>query len=162
MGVTYFVACRSCKTFRDLDKFYTILHDVQDRDSALEFAKRIEQDSFRAGLLISFMWAHRGHDCFVNSEFEDDELSLFTEESSDFWHPFQNAPERHGLPETLQKKSKSMIPSQWIVRVRCVVVKEVICENCTKEEARTNPWDHVVCEQEIEQIDWDVTRVEKG
>jgi hypothetical protein len=42
------------------------------------------------------------------------------------------------------------------------VVKEVICEDCTKQEARTNPWDHAVCEEEIEQIDWDVTDVKKG
>jgi len=55
-----------------------------------------------------------------------------------------------------------MTPKQWLVRVRCVVVKEVVCEDCTKEEARSNPWDHAVCEEEIEQIDWDVTEVTKG
>lgn len=51
---------------------------------------------------------------------------------------------------------------QWIVRVRCVVVKEIVCENCTKQEAREYPWAHSVNETELEQIDWDVTEVKKG
>lgn len=59
-------------------------------------------------------------------------------------------------------KGSDAVKGQWLVRVRCVVVKGVVCEDCTKEEARTNPWDHAVCEEEIEQIDWDVTEVKKG
>ena len=52
--------------------------------------------------------------------------------------------------------------NQWIVRVRCVMVKEIVCEDCTKEEARANPWAHAIDETELEQIDWDVTEVKKG
>jgi hypothetical protein len=51
---------------------------------------------------------------------------------------------------------------QWIVRARCVIVKQIVCENCTEEEARDDPWEHAVDETEIEQIDWDVTQVTKG
>ena len=85
MGVEYFVACRQCKVRRDLDKFYTMLTDVPDRVAALEFRDEIARDSFRAGLLVSFMWKHREHDCFVCSEHEDYIWDDFTNEEVNFW-----------------------------------------------------------------------------
>jgi hypothetical protein len=42
------------------------------------------------------------------------------------------------------------------VRVRCVVIKSVICEDCTEEQAWESPFDHAVDEIEIYQSDWDV------
>ena len=35
-----------------------------------------------------------------------------------------------------QKEKKS----SWVVRMRCVVTKEVVCDDCTEEEAKKNPW----------------------
>lgn len=68
MGVIYHVACKQCKVMRDLDKFYTALGNPQSRDEALEFADRIKDDSFRAGLLVSFMGAHMGHECVLSND----------------------------------------------------------------------------------------------
>lgn len=49
----------------------------------------------------------------------------------------------------------------WIVRMRCGVVKEVNCDNCTEEQARTDPWEYVVGDEtEIEQYDWEVMSIE--
>ncbi len=48
----------------------------------------------------------------------------------------------------------------WIVMMQCVVEKEVICDNCTKEEAKEQPWDFAVDEREVDQVDWKVTSVE--
>jgi len=49
--------------------------------------------------------------------------------------------------------------SSWDVRMRCTVTKIVHCEDCTEEEARTDPFEHAVDEQEIEQVDWEVREV---
>lgn len=57
---------------------------------------------------------------------------------------------------------KDTVKQQWLVRMRCVVTKEVTCEDCTEEEARTSPWDHATDELEIDQVDWEVTGVKKG
>jgi len=49
---------------------------------------------------------------------------------------------------------------EWIVRLRCVVTKEIVCRCKTAEEARTNPWDYAEGpEIEVEQMDWEVLRV---
>ena len=85
MGVIYEVVCKQCKVKRDLDKFYTVLGNPQDREEALAFCERIEGDSFRAGLLVGFMGEHMGHECVIlsdsnwNSEYED------YEEDTNFW-----------------------------------------------------------------------------
>lgn len=47
----------------------------------------------------------------------------------------------------------------WIVRMECKVIKDVIVEDCTIEEAWDEPWDHAVDEQEVEQYDWHVRNV---
>ncbi len=51
----------------------------------------------------------------------------------------------------LKPKKKS-----WIVRLRCVVIKEVITPPCTEAEAACSPWDHCEEETEIDQVDWEV------
>jgi len=87
MGVIYHVACKQCKVKRDLDKFYTALGNPQDRDEAVEFSDRIKEDSFRAGLLVSFMGAHMGHNCVLIDDShwsDDDEWDEYTEEDH-FW-----------------------------------------------------------------------------
>jgi len=49
----------------------------------------------------------------------------------------------------------------YLVRMRCVVIKHVYCEDCDEEEARHNPFDHAVDETEVDQVDWEVTSVEE-
>jgi hypothetical protein len=49
--------------------------------------------------------------------------------------------------------------SSWILKMRCVVTKQVICEDCTEEEATEKPWEHATDEVEIEQVDWEVLSV---
>ncbi len=48
----------------------------------------------------------------------------------------------------------------WIVTMRVTVEKLIITDECTEAEARDNPWDFAVDEQENQQIDWKVTSVE--
>ncbi len=93
MGVVYSVACKVCKVTRDLDKFYTAdLHEVESRKQALEFKDKICDDSFRAGLLVSFMGKHIGHECvfFNENTGYEEELDPFENkhgyvEDMDFW-----------------------------------------------------------------------------
>jgi hypothetical protein len=47
----------------------------------------------------------------------------------------------------------------FIVKMTCTVVKEVAVEDCTEEEARDNPFDFCVDEQEVEMIDFEVDDV---
>lgn len=44
----------------------------------------------------------------------------------------------------------------WIVRLRCVVIKEIVTKPCTEDEAVNAPWDHCEEETELEQVDWEV------
>ena len=94
MGIIYSVSCKQCKVTRNLDKFYTCRDSVQTRDDALEYMKEISEDSFRAGLLVSFMGEHMDHECVLFSETSPDsiemELEPFYDENSyvedfDFW-----------------------------------------------------------------------------
>ena len=50
----------------------------------------------------------------------------------------------------------------WIVRMECTVTKEVVCEDCTEEQARNDPWTFAVDEMEIDQIDWKVQSVKEN
>jgi hypothetical protein len=88
MGVIYSVACKTCKVTRDLDKFYSSdTYEVETRGQALKYRKEIEKDSFRAGLLVSFMAKHKGHDCVFFNEHSECEEDL---------DPFEN---EHGYIE---------------------------------------------------------------
>lgn len=93
MGKLYSVACKTCQVTRDLDKFYTSdAQDIETREQALEYRDEIKKDSFRAGLLVSFMAKHKGHDCVFFDEYSDcsEVLGPFEnkhgyEEDTDFW-----------------------------------------------------------------------------
>jgi len=50
----------------------------------------------------------------------------------------------------------------WIITMRCDVIKEVICNDCTLEEAKTNPWDYAVSETEMGQNDWEIEHIEEN
>ena len=47
----------------------------------------------------------------------------------------------------------------WIVRIRCVVLKDVYCDDCTRQEALSRPYDHASDEFETDQEDWEVVSV---
>jgi len=90
MGTIYYVGCKDCMIYRCLDKFYNMdCCDIKNRQDALEFSKTIEEDSFRAGLLVSFMAKHMGHHCVAFNDGMDDVWLNFIEhgkkEDGEFW-----------------------------------------------------------------------------
>jgi hypothetical protein len=72
MGQLFYIACTECKITRDLDKFYTLFHcleqKIKDKNEMIEFSEHVEKDSFRSALLISFMAEHYGHKCVLTNE----------------------------------------------------------------------------------------------
>lgn len=54
---------------------------------------------------------------------------------------------------------KKPVVGNWIVRMRCEVVKEIYCADCTEEQARSNTFDYADDEIEIEQTDYTVLSV---
>lgn len=58
----------------------------------------------------------------------------------------------------MSKKHKG----NWIVRVRATVTKDVYCEDCTEDEARSDPFNHAENEEEVEQVDWSVVDVQSN
>jgi len=61
-----------------LDKFSSseIGTKVFNRDDAMMFAEKMKHESFRAGLLISFLAIHNGHDCIFFDEYTSLESKL--------------------------------------------------------------------------------------
>lgn len=55
-------------------------------------------------------------------------------------------------------KKKPAIGS-WVVDLECVVYKAVVCENCTREQARKDPFLYAVEEIETDQFDWTVLNI---
>ncbi len=51
---------------------------------------------------------------------------------------------------------------QWLVAMVCTVRKQVVCENCTEEQAEASPFDHAVDETELEKIEWEVIDVKEA
>lgn len=49
----------------------------------------------------------------------------------------------------------------WIVQVVATVTKQVACKNCTREQARENPFDYAEDETEIDQQDYRVIDVKE-
>lgn len=56
----------------------------------------------------------------------------------------------------MAKKQKT---GSWIVRMKCTVIKDVVCDGCTEEQAESNPYDYSIEENEIEQTDYEVLSV---
>lgn len=90
MGTTYSVACRDCRVWRDLDKFYAA-RKAENRKEAIDIADYIkETHSFRSALLVSFLWEHSGHNCTLYNEHADDDMEMeeqFTEDDKGWWRP---------------------------------------------------------------------------
>jgi hypothetical protein len=76
MGTEYYVACRDCKKVRGLDKFYAMTIPAHGRSDALALGGELQQEgwAFRCALLTSFLWQHKGHNCTVFSDHDDDEF----------------------------------------------------------------------------------------
>ena len=45
---------------------------------------------------------------------------------------------------------------EWMVRMRCVVIKDVVTRSCTADQAWSDPWEFAEDETEVEQVDWDI------
>lgn len=57
--------------------------------------------------------------------------------------------------------TEKVIPGDWIVKVKCTVVKQLVVSGCTKDEAYDDPYDYEIeDEMELEQIDFEVLDVE--
>ena len=50
---------------------------------------------------------------------------------------------------------------KWFVILRCTIIKQVHCEDCTEEEAAEEPFERADDEMEVEQVDWEVIEVKK-
>lgn len=59
----------------------------------------------------------------------------------------------------MPRKKKEPETRSWIVRAKCVVMKEIVCDDCTEEQARADPFEHAVDETEIGQSDYTVVDV---
>lgn len=57
-------------------------------------------------------------------------------------------------------RKPKVVKGNWVVRVRCTVIKAIRCEDCTEDEAREDPFDHAVDETEVSQEDWEIESVE--
>ena len=57
----------------------------KDRAEALDFAERMGEDSFRAGLLTSFMGEHAGHNCTIVCDMDADFTDDIPEEPVNWW-----------------------------------------------------------------------------
>lgn len=52
-----------------------------------------------------------------------------------------------------------MSKQSWIVEIKAVVTKEVICEGCSEQQAQDNPFKYSVSETDMGLSDWDVISV---
>ena len=50
----------------------------------------------------------------------------------------------------------------WEITMKCEVRKLVYLENCTEDQANSDPWEYATDEREIEQIDWEVESVKEN
>ena len=55
-----------------------------------------------------------------------------------------------------------MSKNSFLVRMRCTVTKDVVVEDCTRQQAESDPWEHAVDEIEIDQHDWEVLSVKEN
>ena len=73
----------------------------------------------------------------------------------------ENAENPHNSFKTNNLKNKSP-KSNWIVKVECVVRKDIFCEGCTEKEAQEHPYSFSSDERETDTIDYQVIRVEEN
>ncbi len=87
MGIIYYIACKRCKTYRNLDKLIYLMNSdhITTRSAAVDFSKVVETNSFRAGLLISFMSLHFMHEICMYSDMYEGVPIEYEEEKYNFW-----------------------------------------------------------------------------
>ena len=102
MGTTYFIGCKKCGVYRDLDKLYGLSDcNIDSRQAAFDYSKVVEESSFKAGLIVSFALKHGPHGVFILDEHKierqeldppgrlqcclDGELVWLTPEPFDVW-----------------------------------------------------------------------------
>ncbi len=56
---------------------------------------------------------------------------------------------------------KPELRSNWLVRVRATVIRQLYCENCTRYQAGHDPYEYATDETELSQDDWEVLGVEE-
>ncbi len=78
MGTEYYVACRDCKKVRGLGKFPALAFRAKSRSevSTLTMALLIPNATYRFAMLTSFLWKHRGHNCTVFSDQDDECMDM--------------------------------------------------------------------------------------
>lgn len=59
----------------------------------------------------------------------------------------------------MMKKRKSE-PTSWVVIAKCVITREIVCDDCTQQEAENDPFSFASDERELDQEDWEVMSVE--
>lgn len=57
------------------------------------------------------------------------------------------------------RKKKEPEPRGWIVRMKVTKYVDVVCDDCTEEQARAEPFEHAVEEMDQETLDWEVQSV---
>lgn len=62
----------------------------------------------------------------------------------------------------MSKKKKPEEPRSWVVRIVATVIKDIICDDCTKEEAERNPFAYATDEMDIDTPDWEVRSVQEN
>jgi len=73
MGTQFYAVCLDCKVYRDVDKHMAFCQwKIKNRQAALKFADDVANESFRSGLLLSFLLDHAAHRCNFISEHEFD------------------------------------------------------------------------------------------
>lgn len=59
-------------------------------------------------------------------------------------------------------KRKMKNNKSWVIKVRCVVTKDVVCDGCSREQALAHPFRYAVDEQETELEDWTVLQISEN
>lgn len=59
-----------------------------------------------------------------------------------------------------KRKKKADEPTSWIVTMKCEVTREVICDECTEQEATDDTFAHSISERDLELTNWEVLEVE--
>jgi len=60
-------------------------------------------------------------------------------------------------------RRKGQRKSSWIVQMRCTVIRVIVCEDCTEEQARDDPFGHSTDEgDDLELVDWEVNAVDEN
>lgn len=122
MGVEYYVACRTCKLVRDVDKCYSFIR-CQNAKAAESFGESFFSSlsiRYRTMLVMGFLTEHMGHNVTAFSEQSVEEQEFYPEgklkkgyreDNRDFWgaqdEERSSVPATAPLPETFPRPTES-------------------------------------------------------